>query len=119
MGDWADVPATENISAEDWARCLLNYEDGRFAKDKIWCFYALNYVQRRVNMKQGAYFVQGFLGSNEPQSLEQLKKTIEAGDDSWIDKICYFGNTVRGSSPYWRQRRDEWYLYCKVQYVAI
>jgi hypothetical protein len=106
-GDWADVPSTEGISVEEWAKALLFYEDGRFAKDKIWCFYALNYAQRRQNMKQGEYFVKNFLGSDSPKTIEELQEVIEKGDTSWIDKICYFGSCVKGGTAYWRQRRDE------------
>jgi hypothetical protein len=32
---------------------------------------------------------------------------ISEGNTSWIDKICYFGNNLKGSSLYWRQRREE------------
>lgn len=116
-GDWADVKSTEGLSVEEWAKKLLYFEDGRFAKDKIWCFYALNYANRRANMKQGNFYVKQFLGNDQPQSLEELQKRIEKGDDSWIDKICYFGNTVKGTSPYWRQRRDE--IYSWIQYHIL
>jgi hypothetical protein len=117
VGDWADVPTAEDMKVEDWARRLVHYEDGRFAKDKIWCFYALNFVQRRQNMKQGNYFVKSFLGSGCPNSLDELKKVIEKGDTSWIDKICYFGNVVKGSTAYWRQRRDE--IHSWIQYHVL
>jgi hypothetical protein len=117
VGDWADIPTTEGVTVEEWARALLFYEDGRFARDKIWCFYALNYVQRRQNMKQGAYFVKEFLGSESPKSLDELKAVIEKGDTSWIDKICYFGNVVKGSPAYWRQRRDE--IHSWIQYHVL
>lgn len=107
VGDWADIKTSENLTVEEWAKKLLYYEDGRFAKDKIWCFYALNYTSRRSNMKQGDFFVKRFAGQDQPQTLEELQERIRNGDNSWIDKICYFGNTVKGSTPYWRQRRDE------------
>jgi hypothetical protein len=31
----------------------LHLVDGRFSKDKTWCFFALNYAERRRNMTQG------------------------------------------------------------------
>ncbi len=114
VGDWADIPETEDTTVEEWAKYLLMYEDGRFARDKIWCFYALNYVQRKKNMEQGAFFVRTFAGSGSPKTIEDLHKLIDDGDTSWIEKISYFGNIVRGSAPFWRQRREEiqsWILY--------
>jgi hypothetical protein len=107
IGDWADVPITEDLTIEQWARFLLFYEDGRFARDKMWCFYALNFIQRRQNMKSGSFFVKTFCGSDSPQTLQQLQDMISEGNTSWIDKICYFGNNLKGSSLYWRQRREE------------
>jgi hypothetical protein len=100
IGDWCDVPTTEGIKVDDWAKALLLYYDGRFSKDKMWCFYALNYVQRRQNMRQGSYFVTSFVGNDGPQTLEDLQKLVQAGDSSWIDKIAYFGNVVKGSTAY-------------------
>ena len=35
----------------EWGKMLLYYEDGRFAKDKIFCFFAMNYITRRRNSR--------------------------------------------------------------------
>jgi hypothetical protein len=35
----------KEVSAYDWAKTLLHYYDGRFAKDKFWCFYTLNFCE--------------------------------------------------------------------------
>jgi hypothetical protein len=42
-----------DISFKDWASQQLHLADGRFAKDKTWCFFAFNYAERRRNMTQG------------------------------------------------------------------
>ena len=33
---------------QKWASTMVHYYDGRFVRDNTWCFYALNYVQRRA-----------------------------------------------------------------------
>jgi len=33
-----------DIDLSDWAQNLLFYEDGRFARDNMWCFFVLNYI---------------------------------------------------------------------------
>ena len=38
------------------ANYLLNYWDGKFVKDPIWCFYTENMRQRRENMSSGSIF---------------------------------------------------------------
>ena len=96
------------ISPTDWAHRLTLYEDGRFAKDKAWCFYALNWCQRHQNNTQGSFFVNSFYQEG-PQNLEELQKQISQGNTKWIDQICYFSKSVTGSAAYWRQRRREVY----------
>jgi hypothetical protein len=44
-GDFNEIRKVD-IGVKDWARQHLFMDDGRFAKDKMWCFYALNYVER-------------------------------------------------------------------------
>ena len=45
-GDFNDCSEVlENV--DDWMRRLLYYQDGRFAQDKIWSFFALNYAVRK------------------------------------------------------------------------
>jgi len=41
-----------DIDIADWAQNLLFYKDGRFAKDNLWCFFVLNYIQRHRNKSQ-------------------------------------------------------------------
>ena len=111
VGDIHDF--NNKLSIEDWLKKLILYEDGRFAADKGFCFYGLNYLQRRKNMDQGSYYIKNF-NNQTPQSLEELQKQIKAGNTTWIDKIIYFGASIKGSSSYWRQRRDE--IHSWIQY---
>ncbi len=37
IGDINDIRKTA-LTEADWAENLLHYEDGRFARDKLWCF---------------------------------------------------------------------------------
>jgi hypothetical protein len=85
---------------------MLLYKDGRFAKDPMWSFFALNYSSRRKNQQSGGYFVNGFF-KDGPQTLEDLQQNISSGDTNWIDRISYFSKTVKGSPGYWRAKRKE------------
>ena len=106
-GDFLEHRNTD-IDASEWARMLLFYEDGRFAKDKMWCFYTLNYIQRRRNQSRGGFFVNNFSNEKE-KSIEEIVEEIKKGKSSWIEKITYFSSNIKGSSGYWRQRRNEVY----------
>jgi hypothetical protein len=82
------------------------YKDGRFAKDKVWCFFILNYSSRHTNQSSGGFFVDNFYKEG-PKTLEELQEEISSGNLAWLDRICYFSNRVVGSSSYWRARRKE------------
>jgi len=51
------------LEITDWAQNLLYYQDGRFAKDKLWSFFTLNYIYRRRNYSQSQWFVKDFVGN--------------------------------------------------------
>lgn len=95
-----------SIDINDWISLLLRYEDGRFAADKMFCFYALNYRERLRNQNRGSFFVKRFAGE-EAKSVQDIIQDIRNGNMSWIEKITYFNGFVKGSSTYWRNKRDE------------
>jgi hypothetical protein len=80
---------------------------GRFANDKIWCFYALNYANLRRNMTQGRWFVNNMLHSEEIQCIDSLKEKLKKNDTKLIKKLQYFAQCVPGSYSYWRNKRAE------------
>jgi hypothetical protein len=96
------------LEITDWAQNLLYYQDGRFAKDKLWSFFTLNYIYRRRNYSQSQWFVKDFVGNNIP-SLESLQQMISDGDVSFIDKLMYFGKIIPGTAAYWRHKKAELY----------
>ena len=106
-GDFNQFRNTK-LTISDWAKNLVLYEDGRFAKDKMWGFYVLNYATRKKNQTSGGYFIDSFFKEG-PKNLEDLKAKIQNGDTSWIDRICYYSKLVVGSAGYWRYKRAELY----------
>ena len=59
LGDFGQF-RNKKITVGDWARNLLYYKDGRFAKDRIWCFFVLDFATRKKNQISGGFFVDGF-----------------------------------------------------------
>lgn len=106
-GDFNQFRNTK-VTVSDWAKNLVLYEDGRFAKDKMWGFYVLNFATRKKNQTSGGYFIDGFFKEG-PKNLEDLKSKIQDGDTSWIDRICYYSKLVVGSAGYWRYKKAELY----------
>jgi hypothetical protein len=96
-----------DISVKDWASQQLHLADGRFSKDKSWCFFALNYAERRRNMTQGRWFVKNLIHSEDVQDMETLKEKFRNNDTKFIEKLQYFARFVPGSDSYWRNKRAE------------
>lgn len=110
-GGLADVNERDRhteIKEANWARHLLYYEDGRFARDPIWPFFAYNYTIRKRNTQMGAYFVNNHI-SNPPKSIDELKEKLRAGDSSFVNKIMFYSKRSRGTDAYWRHKRAELY----------
>lgn len=110
IGDVNDENRNKQVQVSDWAKHLLFYEDGRFARDPVWPFFAMNYVQRRRNVQSGNYFVDSHI-SNPPRCLEDLQEQLREGDTSFINKIMFYSKRVRGSDAYWRHKRSELYTW--------
>ena len=99
---------THEVDMSEWAQNLLYYKDGRFAKDKLWSFFTLNYIQRHRNKSQSRWFVKDFVG-NVPPTLNSLQEQLNAGDNTFLDKLMYFAKVVPGSTAYWRGKKAELY----------
>jgi hypothetical protein len=81
--------------------------NGRFVKDKTWCFYALNYSKLRRNMMQGQWSVENLLDSEEKPCIDSLKEKLKHNYTKFILKLQYFAHCVPGSDSYWRNKRAE------------
>jgi hypothetical protein len=53
---WLFPGEAEKLSITEWAKRLVLYQDGQFAKDKMWRFFGLNYSKRRKNQPSGVFF---------------------------------------------------------------
>lgn len=104
IGDAKDYPG----SLKEWGKHMLYYEDGRFAKDDVFCFFALNHIVRMRNSGHGRWFIDNF-HKGLPDTLDEVKEKIEAGDTSFVNSLFYYNQNITGSSPYWFKKRCELY----------
>jgi hypothetical protein len=96
-GDIKDMPKSKN-SLNDWGKRLLYYEDGRFASDKLFCFFCMNYIVRNRNSTSGQYFISEFQ-RNVPNTLDELKTEIKKGNTAFVNHITYYNRRIKGSTP--------------------
>ena len=60
IGDLYDESCGETESYSSWAKHLLRYADSRFERHKIWSLYTLNWLQRKENSMNAAFFLNAF-----------------------------------------------------------
>lgn len=101
-GDVKDFPG----DMKEWAKVLNYYDDGRFTKDKFWCFFAMNYIIRHRNASSGRWFVNNFT-SGLPPTLQDLQESIIAGDNRFVNNLTFYNKRIPGSNPYWISKKAE------------
>ena len=106
LGDPIDYPQ----SIGDWGAQMLFYQDARFIVDKIFCFFALNYIIRHRNATSGRFFIDKFQ-KECPETLAGLKEQIENGNTSFVNSLTYYNKRVKGSNSYWAHKRSEVYTW--------
>jgi Helitron helicase-like domain at N-terminus len=111
-GGYGDIKDYDSPDKQltSWGRRLLYYEDARFAKDKIFCFFAMNYIIRHRNSTSGRFFIDNFQ-RNVPDTLPELQEQIKNGNTSFVNGLTYWNKRIKGSSPYWFQKRAELYTW--------
>lgn len=91
-----------------WARHLMQYSDGRFLSDQLFTLYVFNTIQRHDNNTKGNFFYydKNWLGKTMP-SLSELKEQIRGGDFTYVSKLRYFSQSIKGSDGFWRSKTTE------------
>ena len=108
VGDVSDPNQLDKVQHPNWGKQMLLQKDGRFARDKLWSFFALNYIQHHRNMTNGGYFISSHI-KDPPRTLSELKHSIREGDSSFVSKLQFFSKNIRGSDAYWRDQRAQLY----------
>ncbi len=85
---------------------MLFYQDGRFAFDKMFSFFSLNFIMQRKNQDQGRFFMKTFC-ADCPTSIDEMKERIMAGDTKFLSQIQYFSQNIIGGANYWFQKKQE------------
>ena len=67
-----------------------------------------NTIQRHENNTKGAFFVndKNFFGENPP-TVDDIKAQIRQGDFTFISKLRYYSEGIRGSDGFWRKKTKE------------
>ena len=106
-GDASSTCSTSKEKSLRWTRTLLNFYDGRFARDPIFTFHIMNFIQRHVNNKDAVTFVKQYI-TDKDVTIDDIKEQIAQGNYSFVNKLQQFSSEkIRGSDGWWRLRKSE------------
>ena len=106
LGDITDPKAKHKPNIDIWLERLIRYYDCRFQNDKMFCFYANDYCQRKLTNSNAGWFVhRKYPSGNVPHTLNDLKKQILNGNYTYLTKLLYFSGSIRGSDSFWRRKK--------------
>ena len=109
VGDYHEFRELD-IKASEWAEKLIMYQDGRFATDKTFGFYVLNFCTRRRNQHSGNFFVKTFRSGKEPD-VDSIRQQMQEGNYAFVNEISYWAHNVVGSDSYWRSKKNDLYTW--------
>ena len=72
IADAREMDRKVDVKVSKWAKHMLCYSDGRFARDHVWCFFAYNYSLRQRNQESGSHFVDSHITKGAALSLSVL-----------------------------------------------
>ena len=74
----------------------------------MFSLFVVDTVQRHRNNSEENFFFKNdpFLGKHLP-IIEELKKKLEDGDDTYIQMLRYHARNIKGSDNFWREQTSE------------
>jgi hypothetical protein len=111
-GGYGDIKDYDKADANlaPWVKRLLYYKDGRFAKDKLFGLFCMNYIIRHCISSSGKFFIDAFQ-HDVPDTLDELKESIQSGNMKFVNHLTYWKKGIKCSNPYWFQKRSEVYTW--------
>lgn len=102
------TPRLRSVSFSNYAKHLMKFHDGRFARHPRWRYVVFNTLMRRQSSQRAGFFARKSDQGN--LSREELRELFE-GDTSEANaltgSIVSFSSAMRGTPPYWAARRRE------------
>ena len=106
IADYWESNRGEPTDPREYAAHLLRLFNGEHERDKFFSFFILNKIHKRENSSSGGFFLKSWLGRN-PLTVEDLQDQLRQGNTSFISKLQYFSQKIRGSDSYWRLKKYE------------
>lgn len=99
------APRIKRVTPRQYFQFLMQYKDGRFANDHRFPYYAYNSLARWDAINCGNVFLR--VNNFQDVSNEALLNVLNDQGHELASSIMYYGSTLRGTRPFWKQRCSE------------
>jgi ATP-dependent DNA helicase PIF1 len=107
-----DMPRSRTVTLAAYAKHMLKYQDGRFGRHPLFRYYVFNRIMREQALS-ATRFLCGRSDENG-LSLDELSNLINGnGGGQLLNKIVRHARNLKGTRPYWRQKRNELTAYAE------
>ena len=101
-----DMLWSRTVTLAAYAKHMLKYQDGRFGRHPLFRYYMFNRIMREQALN-ATRFLYGRSDKNG-LSLDKLSNVINGNrGGQLLNKIVRHARSLKGTRPYWRQKRNE------------
>ncbi|XP_057838404.2 uncharacterized protein LOC131048470 [Cryptomeria japonica] len=101
-------PRLKEVKLHEYGLHLLRYHDNRFGQHPRFRYFILNILMRHRSQATAYVFVHKQLDDSMPITIFDLRQRLkDLPDDKLADQLMRFSSSIRGTKPFWNQRRRE------------
>ena len=108
------MPRLRSVPYQKYAKHLMKYHDGRFARHPRWRYVVFNTLMRKQASERAGYYVRG--SERRDVGIEELRDAFEEDTPesrSLLNSVTRFSGSLRGVRPFWKSKRNELLTYAK------
>ena len=105
-------PRIRTVTFAQYAKHLMRYHDGRFARHPRWRYVVFNTLMRQQANRRAGFYVRN--SDKKEISLDELQEAFEQDTTesaALLQSISRFSGTLRGTRPFWAMRRIQLLAY--------
>ena len=107
-----NILQSRTVTLAVYAKHILKYQDGRFGRYPLFRYYVFNQIIREQALN-ATHFLCRRLNKNG-LSLDKLNNLINGSrGDQVLNKIIQHVRKLKGTRPYWKQKRNKLTAYAK------
>ena len=107
-----NILRSRTVTLAAYAKHILKYQDGRFGRYPLFCYYVFNQIIREQALN-ATYFLYSRLDKNS-LSLDKLSNLINSNrGGQLLNKIIQHIRNLKGTRSYQRQKRNKLTAYTK------